>query len=198
MKNEGKCEYLEIQIFQHFQSAQLKQLSQWLRVAENSSKGAFFHSFFCSNIHQMSVKPYERLQTQKLLIQRWGQVAGDRLRQPCASNLRPEHFLEVIILFDVWCLLFPPVSILSKRHPTTVMGFATLQLQIENKTLNPLKVDHKSSKLAVWSAVEETKPTLKSLSQPDGVQLKRIFTILFIGMKEPRETAKMSLLHKRQ
>lgn len=56
-----------------------------------------------------------------------------RLSQPYASNLRPEHFLEVIILFDVRCLLFPPVSILSKRHPTTVMGFATLSYGTRKK-----------------------------------------------------------------
>lgn len=85
---------------------------------------------------------------------RWGWCVQQQ--QTCSdfhnrtpSNLRPEHFLEVIILFDVRCLLFPPVSILSKRHPTTVMGFATLQLQSENKTLNALRVDRKSSKLAV-------------------------------------------------
>lgn len=59
------------------------------------------------------------------------------------SNLRPEHFLEVIILFDVRCLLFPPISILSKGHRTTVMGFATLQLQKEHRTLNTLRMCHK-------------------------------------------------------
>lgn len=56
------------------------------------------------------------------------------------SNLRPEHFLEVIILLDVRCLLFPSISILSKRHPTKVMGFATLQLQNKIRTLKTLRL----------------------------------------------------------
>lgn len=62
VKEEGKCEYLllmslccsgvqqKMKILQYFQSAQLKQLSQRLRVAENSSKGfsLFFFVQICS------------------------------------------------------------------------------------------------------------------------------------------------------
>lgn len=42
--------------------------------------------------------------------------------------LRSQHFFEVVMFFDVWCLLFPSISILSKRHPIMLMGNATLQL----------------------------------------------------------------------
>lgn len=42
---------------------------------------------------------------------------------------RSQHFFEVVVFFDIRRLLLPSISILSERHPTTLMGSATLQLQ---------------------------------------------------------------------
>lgn len=46
---------------------------------------------------------------------------------------RSQHFFEVVVFFDIRCLLLPSISILSERHPTMLMGSATLQLQREKE-----------------------------------------------------------------
>lgn len=48
-------------------------------------------------------------------------------------NLRPQHFFEVVMFFDVRCLLLPSISILSKWHSTMLIWLATLQLRWEKK-----------------------------------------------------------------
>lgn len=141
----------EMKISQRFRSARLKQLSQRPRAAKNGSKVVFFKSFTRDSRLRTSSSDTETVgddedrlifSTSSIVapptpLGRWVQRQRDlqRLSQPYASNSRPEHFLEVIILFDVRCLLFPSISILSKRHPTKVMRFATLQLRNEKKRL---------------------------------------------------------------
>lgn len=101
---------------------------------------------------------------------RWLQQQRDlqRLSQPRASNLRPEHFLEVVILLDVRCLLFPSISILSKRHPTKVMGFATLQLQNKNRTLKTLRADGRSFSSIRLRGNQNSITSCKSLNRTGG------------------------------
>lgn len=87
-------------------------------------------------------------------------------------NLRSQHFFEVIMLFDVWCLLFPSVSIPSKRHPTMRIGFATQQLQGNKDSIKGgslLRLDLLQFVMKYWSFIGRRMLNIPSDWHIDGV-----------------------------
>lgn len=64
-------------------------------------------------------------------------------------NLRSQYFFEVIMFFDVWCLLFPSISILSKRHPNMLIRFTTLQLWGKKSRMKTKLVYSENARLSV-------------------------------------------------
>lgn len=115
----------DMKILQHFQSAQLKQLSQrweWLRTASKVCFIFFFFFLFIYCMFQMSVKLHERLQTQKLQL--W-YTDGRQWR----------GVVDSLSLFVLEAALPAPLRLMCATATGPASTFTTIRKQLTSRAL---------------------------------------------------------------
>lgn len=119
-------------------------LNKWIKWKELDKAGiSDRHTIPVIHLNSVITR-CERFWRAPVHLTSWSSVS----RTTLSYYLRSQHFFEVVMFFDVWCLLFPSISILSKRHPDRICHTIAIGEKRKEKQCVQLDFEQSMSKAA--------------------------------------------------